>query len=168
MKVKAAIMKAPGSFTVSGSSGHTIQFLAGEERFVPPSMVAECEKYGARQVKRFRDLSADVPETNRATMQSTLIRHTEVGDITNVEEVDSSEYATETAKEDTKVSPGNVDVRSAIAVIVAEKKDGTLTADGLPKMNVLNAVLSEDITVSVRDEVVAAMREAGELPAKGA
>jgi len=166
MRAKAAMMVAPGDFTVS-ACGHTITFKAGVETYVPPVMVKICERYNARQVKRFKDISAEIPAQTVSNTQSALMRHVTRGDYQEVEEVSAADMREAQSK--SKVGEDGFtdeeqEIRVAITEIIDEGDASQLTADGKPQMDALNARIKGSIDSPTRNRIIGIMQDNGELP----
>lgn len=180
MKTHAAIMVAPGNFSVSGSNGHVIEFEANQEVRVPASMVAACRQYGAREVRRFADIVDEVPDQNNRTMQPRIIA-TEVarsdrkvvGVTTSEQEAAAAEVK---AKKQAEPPPPPKDdqsvrytekenqVKSALLEVLSSGGESDVTANGIPKVGAINAHLEFEVSAKVRDAVIVKMKRVGDLP----
>lgn len=172
MKVHAAIMVAPGDFIVTGSAGHTVNFTAGEEVFVPPVMVHECKKYGARELRRFKDVYAEVPVATKATMQGAIIAKQAgasdaVIEVTSEDEEKAVAQAQERLqREAVRYTPEENKIKTAILMLLDEADEEKLTSDGIPKVPALSAHLGFNITAGTRDTVIEKMKASGDLEAE--
>jgi hypothetical protein len=167
MKVKSAMMVAPGNFTVTSDAGHTIQFEAGKPQFVPGILVRKCLKFGCKEVKRFKDTETDIP----ATAMNVNVSLHEVPyrpDMEAIEEVTTAELMDDQGPEayEQRFTPEQNKVRQVINNMRAQGTDGDeFTDDGIPKVGAINKRLDGDFSISAetRDEVWAKMKEGGEV-----
>lgn len=177
-KVHAAIMVAPGTFTVTGSAGHTVNFTANEETYVPPVMVSECRRYGAREVRRFKDIVAEVPDVSDRTMRSAVIPRDQAVGTSTIEVTSAEDEAARLAEAkdpDGPPPPPNADVKvrytenenrvkAAILDVLSHGGVDDCTSSGIPKMRALNDRLEVEASAETRDEVIDKMKAAGDLP----
>lgn len=167
MKVKSAMMVAPGSFTVASDTGHTIRFEAGKPTFVPGVMVRACRQYGCVEKKRFSDTEHDVPG-HAAKVSSSIHAAPQTADLEAVEEVTMAslheDQDTGDAEPERYTAKENR-VRGVINSLVSTGDKRAFTDDGTPKVGVVNKGL-QDFTIGAetRDEVWAKMRRFGEVP----
>lgn len=168
MKVKSAMMVAPGDFTVTSNTGHVIRFKAGEETFVPGIMVRACKQYGAVEKKRFTDTVQDVPApATKVTSSIHLSPHRP--DMEAVEEITRAELAEQkeapSEDGDGHFTPSENKVRSVINNLVAAADEDSFTAAGVPKTHAINEQL-QDFTISAdtRNAVWDKMIDTGEVP----
>lgn len=166
MQVKSAIMVAPGSFTVSSDSGHTIRFEAGKPTFVPGIMVRACKKYGCVEKKRFTDTVVDYP-SYASNVNTAIHAATSAADMEAVEEVTmaSLQEEQEAATEPERYTAKENRVRGVINALVVSEDSDAFTNDGVPKTAAVNKGL-QDFTIGAetRDEVWAKMNRFGEIP----
>jgi len=167
MKVKSALMVAPGSFTVTSDAGHTIQFEAGKPTFVPGLLVRQCKKFGCKEVKRFSDTEVDIPAT-AANVSATLHELPHRADMEAVEEVTRAELQTDQGPEayEQRFTPEQNKVRTVINNMRAQGTDSDgFTDEGIPKVQAINKHLDGDFSISAttRNEVWEKMKEGGEV-----
>ena len=167
MKVKSAMMKAPGTFTVSSNTGHTIRFEAGKETFVPGVMVRACKQYGAVETKRFSDTAQDVPAP-AAKVRSGIHVARKTADLEMVEEVTLADVSTnknEPEPGEAHYTPKENKVRVVINNLMAVADEDNFTDDGVPKAAAINKEL-QDFTVNAetRNEVWGKMKRHGDVP----
>lgn len=168
MKVKSAMMKAPGNFTVSSNTGHTIRFEAGKETFVPGVMVRACKQYGAVETKRFSDTVVDVPAP-AAKVRSGIHAARREPDMEAVEEVTLAEVSTDKeeadATEGARYTQKENRIRSVINNLMAVADEAHFTGEGVPKVGAINKDL-QDFTISAdtRNAVWDKMIEHGDVP----
>lgn len=166
MKTKSAMMKAPGSFTVSSNTGHTVRFIAGEEKFVPGIMVAACKKYGAVVTKQFSDTAATytggaekVVTDIHAVPHDVDMEAVEEETLASLQEDQAAESDTEryTEKENR--------IRGVINTLVTTADERAFTSEGIPKLAAVNKMLQDfTIDAGTRNDVWAKMNRLGEIP----
>lgn len=170
-QVKSAIMKAPGDLRVATTAGHTIEFKANVEKFVPAPAVLECLKYGAIEIKRFRGTDFNVVgmhSKGRVTSQiQTMGRPSDVP-ITE-EDFDPSQLPQAKEKNEPKRNEPSFDeahmrVRNAI-LSMFDDLDASEFTNGKPKVSALNRH-TDGMSASAkqRDETWEKMEQAGEIP----
>lgn len=168
MKVKSAMMKAPGNFTVSSNTGHTIRFEANKETFVPGVMVRACKKYGAVETKRFKDTVVDIPAP-AAKVHSGIHAARREPDMEAIEEVTLAEVSTDKEEADATESDRYTQkenrVRGVIANLMAVADEKNFTDEGTPKVTAINKEL-QDFTISAdtRNEIWGKMNQLGDVP----
>lgn len=166
MQVKSALMVAPGSFTVSSDTGHTIRFEAGKPTFVPGVMVRACKQYGCVEKKRFTDTTQDIP-SYAAKVTSAIHAAPHAADMEAVEEVTmaSLQEDQQAETEPERYTAKENRIRGVINSLVVSEDTEAFTNDGVPKIAAVNKGL-QDFTISAetRDEVWAKMNRFGEIP----
>lgn len=167
MKVKSAMMTAPGNFTVTSDAGHTIQFEAGKPTFVPGILVRQCKKFGCKEVKRFTDTETDIPGP-AMNVRTSLHEVPHRADMEAVEEVTRAEFQEEQKPEayEQRFTPEQNKVRKAINDMRAQGTDSDdFTDDGVPKVQAINQRLDGDFSISAetRNTVWQKMKEGGEV-----
>lgn len=167
MQVKSAMMKAPGSFTVSSNTGHTISFKAGEEKFVPGIMVNACKKYGAVVTKLFSDtLATYTGGAEKVNTEIHAVPH--AVDMEAVEEVTLSSVQEDEqvgSTESERFTEKENRIRGVINTMVMTADERAFTSEGVPKTAVVNKMLQDfSIDAGTRDEVWAKMNRLGEIP----
>lgn len=168
MKVKSAMMTAPGNFTVTSDAGHTIQFESGKPTFVPGILVRKCKKFGCKEVKRFTDTEVDIPAPamNVSVSLHEVPHHP---DMEAVEEVTTAELLNEVQKPEAyeqRFTPEQNRVRSVINDMRAQGTDNEdFTDEGVPKVQAINKRLDGEFSISAdtRNEVWQKMKEGGEV-----
>lgn len=166
MKTKSAMMKAPGSFTVSSNTGHVIRFVANEEKFVPGIMVGACKKYGAVVTKYYSDTvvnytggSEKVVTDIHAVTHDVDMEAVEEETLASVQEDEKVEADTErfTEKENR--------IRGVINTLVVTADERAFTSEGIPKLAAVNKMLQDfTIDTKTRNDVWSKMNRLGEIP----
>ena len=165
MKTKSAMMKAPGNFTVSSNTGHTIRFIANEPKFVPGVMVAACKKYGAVVTKQFSDTTAVYTGgAEKVVTEIHAVAHDV--DMEAVEEVTLASIEEQEAESDAeRYTEKEMRVRGVINTLVVTADARAFTAEGVPKLAAVNKMLQDfTIDIETRDGVWAKMNRLGEIP----
>jgi len=156
--------------TVATTAGYTIQFIAGEEQYVPPLAVPECLKVGARELKRYINVKATVPNTKHGNIKS----HVNV--IPQAEDVIEEEVMPEKASiNDTPSRPNTRNervypeaeqrVRRGILSMLKDSQAKEWTAAGIPNTAALQKRVEDmSVTGAMRDAVWRKMEEAEEIP----
>lgn len=167
MKVKSAMMTAPGNFTVTSDAGHTIQFEAGVPTFVPGMLVRHCLKFGCKETKRFTDTEMDVP-ASAANIATSIHEVPQRANMEAVEEVSRAEVQEPQGPEayEQRFTSAQNKVRTVINNMRAQGTDSDeFTEKGVPKLGAINKRLDNDFTISVetRNEVWEKMVEGGEV-----
>lgn len=168
MQLKSAMMVAPGSFTVTSNTGHTIRFESGVEKFVPGIMVGACKKFGAKVTKYFSDTNINYGMAAQMVNSSVhAVPHDP--DMDSVEEVTMASVQEEvdaSATEAERFTAKENRVRGVMNTLISTADDRAFTADGTPKLAVVNKMLDDfAVTAETRDEVWAKMNRLGEVPA---
>ena len=165
MKTKSAMMKAPGNFTVSSNTGHTIRFIANVEKFVPGVMVAACKKYGAVVTKQFSDTTAVYTGgAEKVVTEIHAVSHDV--DMEAVEEVTLASIEDQEAESDTeRYTEKEMRVRGVINTLVVTADARAFTTEGVPKLAAINKLLQDfTIDIETRDEVWGKLNRLGEIP----
>lgn len=164
---KSAIMVSPMTLTVATTAGYTIRFEAGRETFVPAMAVRDCLKYGAKEVKRIKNSSAELPEANIVSTMHTDSkqeeRDVEEIEISSESSVDKSNTAGPST--DSVFTPSENKIRSVIKLLVEECDPDNFTGAGILKVSAFSGLI-DDITVTSkkRDTVWDKMVAAGDIP----
>ena len=166
MKVKSAMMKAPGSFTVTGNAGHVIRFEAGVEKFVPGIMVNACMKYGAKVTKVF----SDTAQTFTGGAEKVVTDIHAVPDTVDLEAVEEATLATlseaqEAETDSERYTEKENRIRGVINTLVTTADERAFTSEGVPKLQAVNKMLQDfTIDAETRNDVWAKMNRMGEIP----
>jgi len=166
MRVKSAMMVAPGNFTVTSDSGHTIRFEANKPTFVPGIMVRLCRQYGCVEKQRFKDTEQEYP-SYAANVTGGLHAVPNTPDMEAIEEVTvaSLQEEQEAEPESERYTAKENRIRGVINSLVSTGDERAFTDEGVPKVGVINKGL-QDFTISAdtRNEVWAKMNRFGEIP----
>jgi len=171
MAVKSAIMVSPFNIRVATTSGHVINFKAGEPTYVAASAVTECRKYGVRETQRVKGTDTDIPGVGTLGEIKSDVSYPDLKKEELVEEVDLEEHIKSSTGDDAPkrnaptYTESEVRIRTAINTMVSEPHPDDFAADGKPKVAALNRYL-QDMTASAgaRDRVWDKMVDHGEIP----